>query len=272
VILILGNTGNLSSSLRRVLNNEPLMVIGRDVYSSFLESPKQSLKFMKNLETLPSYIINTVGSVDKNLSLQELVSINTTLPINLIKACEEIGSTIVTFGSVHEKIEAYRSQSKYIESKGKLFDFYKQNEEIMSRILHFQIHTWYGGKKLHKNMLLGQLADAINTNVEFVMQDGNQLREYHHLDDDSQIIKDAVEKNLSGLIEISHGEILSIATITNAVIKHFNKMTHSEENTLGESDVSARSMEIMGSTYNFRSSIPGIIKYLQTKIHRGSSE
>ncbi len=272
MILIVGNSGNLSLSLQKILDAESLIVIGRDTYSSWLDSYKQPLKFLKNLGAFPSHIINTAGAVDRNLSFQELVSVNTTLPINLIKACEEVGSKVVTFGSVHEKIDSYRFQSKYIESKGKLLDFYEQNQRIVSDILHFQIHTWYGGKKLHKNMLLGQLVNAINSNTEFVMQDGNQLREYHHLDDDSQVIKGAVEKNSSGLIEISHGEILSIATITNAVIEHFNKITHSEENTINESDVSARSVEIMGITYNFRSSIPGIIKYLQTKIHRGSSE
>ena len=192
--------------------------------------------------------------------------------MNLIKACEEIGSTVVTFGSVHEKIESYRSQSKYIESKGKLFDFYKQNEEVMSRILHFQIHTWYGGKKLHKNMLLGQLADAINSNVEFVMQDGNQLREYHHLDDDSEVIKDAVAQNLNGFIEISHGEVFSIATITTAVIEHFRNVNYSDEVALDETKMSAHSVGIMRKPFNFRSSIPGIINYLRTKIRRGQSE
>jgi nucleoside-diphosphate-sugar epimerase len=258
--------------MQKILDSESLIVIGRETYSAWLDSYKEPLKYIKNLGTLPSHIINTVGAVDKNLSFQELVSVNTTLPINLIKACEEVGSKVVTFGSVHEKIDSYRSQSRYIESKGKLFDFYDQNQQLVSDILHFQIHTWYGGKKLHKNMLLGQLVNAINNNVEFVMQDGNQLREYHHLDDDSQVIKGALENNSSGLIQISHGEILSIATITNSVIRHFNKKTHSEENTLNESALPARSVEIMNLTYSFRSSLPGIIKYLQTKIHRGISE
>ncbi len=272
MILIIGNSGNLSFSLQKILPNEPLMVIGRDVYSSFLSSQKQTLKFLTNLEIFPSHIINTVGAIDKNLSLEELVSINTTLPINLIKACEEIDSKVVTFGSVHEKIESYRSQSKYIESKGQLFDFYKNNAEAMSRILHFQIHTWYGGRKLHKNMFLGQLVDAINSNAEFVLQDGTQLREYHHLDDDARVIKDAIAKNFTGFIEIAHGEVLSIATITTAVIEYFREMSFSKKVALDKSEISVHSVRIMNNSYNFRTSIPGIISFLQTKITRGHSE
>jgi nucleoside-diphosphate-sugar epimerase len=224
------------------------------------------------LEIFPSHIINTVGAIDKNLSLEELVSINTTLPINLIKACEEVGSKVVTFGSVHEKIESYRSQSKYIESKGQLFDFYKNNSEAMSRNLHFQIHTWYGGRKLHKNMFLGQLVHALNNNTEFVLQDGSQLREYHHLDDDARVIKDAIAKNYTGFIEIAHGEVLSIATIATAVIEYFRRVSLLNKDAFDETEISSHSVNIMNKFYNFRNSIPGIINFLQTKIPRGCSE
>jgi len=263
MLMIVGNSGNLSQTLQRILPAQELQIIGRDIYDNWIHSGDAALNYINELQIKPTYIINTVGLINKNLPIKDLIEINTTLPLNLLKINEEFASKIITFGTVHERDAKFRLGSKYIESKGQLFDFYQTNANLLKENLHFQIHTWYGGPKLHKEMLLGQIVEAINQKSEFKLLDGNQIREYHHIEDDCSVIKTAIYQNTTGIVEISHNEVLTIKRITESIINYFARYGKIDNEYDSEMSPVINKNFIINTEFTFRRTIPGIIDYLE---------
>src|SRR3569832_1087973 len=71
-------------------------------------------------------------------------------------------------------------------------------------------------------MFLGQVHQALTDHTEIEMSPGNQLREYHHLDDEVRAIRDVVDAKVHGVIDISHGEPVSIKALARHVISSIN--------------------------------------------------
>jgi nucleoside-diphosphate-sugar epimerase len=71
-------------------------------------------------------------------------------------------------------------------------------------------------------MFLGQIFHAITSKDMFYMSGGEQIREYHHIDDDAEAIVELTKNTGGGLIDISHGEPEKLKDIAISLFDHFN--------------------------------------------------
>ena len=158
-------------------------------------------------------------------------------------------------------------QNPYLMSKEMFFSYISDTIKTNSKLLHLQLHTLYGGKKLHSHMFLGQMFAAIEKGEEFKMTNGLQWREYHHIDDDIQALTRITDTTSHGIIEISHNEKLTLRSIAEFVFTEFNITSKLK---LGE--LPNPSIELYTSGMNldsdvrqegFRSTLPGITDYLR---------
>ena len=91
------------------------------------------------------------------------------------------------------------------------------------RILHCRLHTLYGGEP-KDHMFLGQIVNAIRSNSVFSMSSGEQLREYHHVDDIAESLATIVNSDWSlwsPILEINSGQPLKLLDLAMAIFNAF---------------------------------------------------
>jgi nucleoside-diphosphate-sugar epimerase len=72
-------------------------------------------------------------------------------------------------------------------------------------------------------MFLGQMLASLRNNEPFRMTSGQQLREYHHFDDDAHAIRQIAESTAIGISDLSHGKPTSLCAIAKAVFSATGK-------------------------------------------------
>ena len=246
-----------------------MVVVDSQIAKSWAASNAESRirEYVKSLPIPPSIIINCAGVTDPKLPKQLHVDVNFELPKNLLKFSDKEEIELITFGSVMENNPELCQQNPYLRAKGMFFSYISDTIKTNSKLLHLQLHTLYGGKKLHSHMFLGQMFAAIEKGEEFKMTDGLQLREYHHISDDIQALIRIIDTKTYGIKEISHNEKLTLRSIAEFVFSEFNITSKLK---LGE--LPNPSIELYTSGINldsdvrqegFRSTLSGITDYLR---------
>ena len=267
--MVIGSSGLVSTVIQEHYIDQKMVVVGSQIAKSWAASNSESRikEYIKSLPMPPSKIINCAGLTDPKLPKQLHVDVNFELPKNLLKFSQEEEIELITFGSVMENNPELCRQNPYLMAKEMFFSHLSDTINTSSKILHLQLHTLYGGKKLHSHMFLGQMFAAIEKGQEFKMTDGLQLREYHHIDDDIQAIARIIDTKSYGIIEINHNEKLTLRSIAEFVFSEFNITSKLK---LGE--LPNPSIELYTSGNNlasetrqkgFRASLPGITDYLR---------
>jgi len=267
--LIVGANGNFSLALQEILGDNSYRVIDKNLYGNWENSEsKLTSVIRKNFEEYNTkYLINTVGIISKNYNPEFVKYWNYCFPKHLYQICENLNLTLVTLGSVHENIPDMPTGNPYLESKKSLEQFLVTKEFRNS--LHFQFHTWYGGKNVNPEMFLGQLITSIRDGRFFNMSSGNQVREYHHVIDDATCVLTNLENGMLGTHSISHGELLTLEEIARKLFRHFDC-----ENLLKLNQISSPNIEVTNRVAlpvytfktKFRPTIEGLIEYVAKKI------
>lgn len=73
-------------------------------------------------------------------------------------------------------------------------------------------------------MFLGQIADSLFNQTQFNMSSGNQLREYHHIDDEVCAISSLVRAKMHGVFELNHGSPVALKDFAHYIFKEFNRL------------------------------------------------
>ena len=112
-------------------------------------------------------------------------------------------------------------------------------------------------------MFLGQMLDAIVKKEPFNMSNGTQLREYHNIYDDLNAVKYLLSQNSAGVIQVNHGEVLSLKEIATSIFDSFNALHLLNIGSLNasEHEIMTKKFEpnkLLG-TVKFRDSKQGII-------------
>jgi hypothetical protein len=267
--LIIGANGNFSSQLQEISMVDNSMVINKDLYGNWGDDDSKlhnriadiSQKF--NLR----YLINTVGIVSKKYSPDFIRYWNFLFPQHLYNVCQDLGLILVTLGSIHETVPKMCINNPYLESKKELEQFLIKKD--FENSVHFQIHTWYGGRKVHPEMFLGQIIDSVKNKTVFNMSDGKQLREYHHVFDDAVCLIDNLHKGLKGSQTISHGEILALEDIALGIFQYFGCAELLKLGTIKTErfDVKDNSYLVQSnSNCKFRPTMEGLFEYVQKNI------
>jgi nucleoside-diphosphate-sugar epimerase len=271
VIYLIGGKGRLGMSITKVFGNSNLVSLDRKEYQDWFRSESiNDIQSVLNIssESSSNTIMILSGIMDPSEDKELINKVNFQLPKNIIKACEGTTSKIVTFGSVMEDLSP--EVNHYIASKNKLSEFINSTSVD---VLSVKIHTLYGGGAPNTYMFLGQLLDSIINKTEFKMSSGNQLREYHHVDDDSKAIMELLRQNITGKELISHGEAISLKELATSIFTEFDMLDKLRigacEDRNKENYNIKYSKNINLNTLSFRNSIAGIISYLKffTKHH-----
>jgi nucleoside-diphosphate-sugar epimerase len=267
--LIIGAKGNFSSQLQEILMVNESMVINKDVYGDWENFDSKlhyrvadiSQKF--NLR----YLINTVGIVSKSYSPDFIRHWNFLFPEYLYNICQELGLILVTLGSIHENIPKMCRGNPYLESKKELEQFLRKKN--FENSVHFQLHTLYGGQRVHPEMFLGQIIDSVKNKTVFNMSDGTQLREYHHVFDDAVCLLNTLRNNIRGAQTISHGEIFTLAEIAFGVFQYFGceELLKLDMIKTPRLDVRDKGFFVQrNSSCSFRPTMKGLFEYVEKNI------
>jgi nucleoside-diphosphate-sugar epimerase len=167
-------------------------------------------------------VYNCAGITDPSIDQNEINLVNFELPIFLSEQSNKLDFRLVSFGTVMELLPKYSVSNRYLESKLRFYKRLISDVNWLNRNIHIQLHTLYGGSQIHRHMFLGQIFHSISSKEMFNMSGGEQIREYHHIEDDAQAIKQLTSKTGGKLIDISHGQPERLKDIAIFLFNHFN--------------------------------------------------
>lgn len=218
MIFIVGSRGRLGQAIGRQYNAAQVKCIEREVYEDWAEADA-SLRiqdyFSKHAPS-GSVVYICSGLLDPRLPAEQLHAVNFKLPQNIICTLSPLGFRTVTFGTA---MEDTLTENPYVQSKRLLGQLVQQMHGQEFQPTHVRIHTLYGADEPSPFMFLGQMLSAIRSKTPFQMTQGRQLREYHHVDDDAYAITSLVTRNISGVVELSHGQPVSLRALAEAIFQ-----------------------------------------------------
>jgi len=272
-VLLLGANGNISLEVQRQLSgNDPFsyVTISSDELNQLRESTKglscKVLELLADNPELPLWIFNACGITNPQASLAELYSANVSLNLEIASLLRLGKVRLVTIGTVMERFPKMCNSNAYLHSKLKSQMELSQNK--LNGHLHVRLHTLYGGRKMHSHMFLSQLFNAIANDSDFVMTEGTQVREYHHVEDDVALILRMMLSETFGTVEVSSGNPITLIDLATEIFKRLlperNIITSLENNPREIFNFKyPRLQSFDGLPIHFRDSIEGVISYFQ---------
>jgi nucleoside-diphosphate-sugar epimerase len=267
VIWILGENGRLANAVYEEYAEEEPRKIGKQDYLKWLDLSIADLEsyFRKNLPS-KSIIFVTAGIVDKSVSPEVIEQINVLLPVKILEASKNLDLITITIGSISEHFLAH--DDLYIKSKRDL-SYYIRTHETIKNNLHVRLHTLYGGSTPpHVNMFLGNAFESIQNRRVFKMSSGQQLREYHHVNDVARAIRIRLSKNQFGVWDLSTGKPVRLIDLAEAIFLSYDLedlITISrEKDLLGDNLTHVFQDTITELGIEMRESTQGVISYLRS--------
>ena len=267
--LIVGTNGNFSTQLQEIARIDNSLVIDKSIYGNWDNNNCTLISKITSAikEYDLRYLINTVGIISRNYSNDFIEYWNYLFPKHLYRICEDLNLTLVTLGSIHETVPEMCANNPYLKSKKELEQFLVKND--FKNSVHFQFHTWYGGRNINSEMFLGQIINALRNGTVFNMSDGKQMREYHHIFDDTTCVLRNLEREIVGSYGISHGEKLSLEEIARKIFTYFGY-----ERLLNLNHFISPKFEVREETHlrydisdcTFRPTVEGLIDYVKKNI------
>lgn len=270
--IIVGANSRLGRSLAASLPPHPIL-LDRAIYQDWWRNGadnKISYFFEKlkadgnhsHSQTPTVYV--PAGVLDPSKPESEHYQINFLLAKNIIDAAGRLGFRTVTFGTVMELLIGSHTSNPYIASKIRLSDYIQHLKQQTA--LHIRLHTLYGIGLPSPFMFLGQILHALSLQVEFKMSPGNQLREYHHIDDVVQAIIHLLSLKQMGVVELNHGQALALKDLASHIFFSFGCLELLKIAALPEppkENYQAFTRSSFLGDQQFRDTLPAIISYLQ---------
>ena len=237
-VTLIGKTGFLGRALECQLSAvgghwSGVRIADHRAFVSALLQSSAAAQFIRQLgasDAIHDWIF-AAGLVDPRSEQTDLEAINLVAPLRLAEQLNN-GShpgrhRLVTFGSVLEHRTALVRGNAYLEGKRRLFETWQGLQANMAITwIHIQLHTLYGGSKSpHPWMFTGQMLTALSTGGRFEMSAGEQIREYHHVDDIAQSVMRYLTTHSEGsqVIELSCGCPIRLRELAQEVFEHFGR-------------------------------------------------
>jgi len=272
VILIVGANSNLAKAIASVSSEETLAISRNEYEDWHIKHSSGGLKefFLKREKTI-SRVFITAGITDPTFDTTKLKEVNFDLPLQIAKVASQLGIPVMTFGTVAETFNG--PPNHYVASKIALSNEIARNGYFDNLVHHFRLHTLFGGQGLKKHMFLGQIIESILHNEEFHMSAGNQIREYHHVEDIAKIICERKLHDNRGSSHISHGKPHRLIDVASSI---FGKYGDLKNLKVGKLDFAqAENFESRFEPWppdaesSVRSSLEEIGKYVEMQIEKG---
>lgn len=270
--LVIGARGRLGSSICSSLPAEVTIIPARSVYSEWWRNDGIDAvsRYLESLDGAAGTIYMATGIIDPRSSHEDHYRVNYLLARNIVEGATKLGFRVVTFGTVMEEIVSKKTENPYFASKIRIGDFVREYSGKSNLALHIRLHTLFGGGLPDSFMFLGQIFKSLVSRSEFKMSSGEQLREYHHLEDEVLAISKILETNVSGCINLTHGEPVSLKELASYIFESFNcsELLKIGElpNPIGDnySVVFKRTEGIEARM--FRNSLPALTNYLRVHL------
>jgi nucleoside-diphosphate-sugar epimerase len=272
MIFILGGNGRLGQALAAAYGSSRVTLLERSLYAQWTaESAADAVsRHFEGSAAQGGVIFAACGLLDPALAPEDLMRVNFTLPRNLIAGAARLGFQVVSFGTMTEVVLRY--SNPYIDSKRMLSDYVGSHAAANCRCLQLRIHTLYGAGRPSPFMFLGQMLNAILEERPFEMTEGRQLREYHHMDDEVTAIRRIVEVSPPGVLDINHGQPVSLRSIAERVFRRLGKdallRLGAKPEPAGENHGEAFERPAVLRDLPFRESLPAIEDFMQEQAQR----
>lgn len=267
MIFIVGSRGRLGQALCRQLGAANVMCIEREIYANWAEAGAASSisSYFSKHPPSESVVCICSGLLDPRLPPERLHDVNFKLPQNIIRTLAPLGFRTMTFGTAMENT---LTANPYVQSKRLLSQLVQSTHGEALQATHVRIHTLYGAGEPSPFMFLGQMLTSVRSNTPFEMTLGRQLREYHHVDDDAVAITSLIERNICGVVELSHGHPIRLRALAEAVFQALGKpyllrvgaLPEPAQENFGEIFTPPETL----SGITFRDSIGSVVEYMKT--------
>lgn len=228
-IFVIGSQGQVGTSLAKAIH---------DLAPEFAEKSFFSVAF-QNSPDFPQQVRDQIGShqacdlilatglTNPALSPAALDAANYLQVQELVTLCNHPQRRFVTLGSIFEIFPEVCAQNPYLQSKLKLSQWVQAQSQNLN-LRHLRLHTLYGGDRTHlkEHMFLGQIAKSLTSGSDFKMSSGEQLREYHHVDDIARGILSGLTTLWQGsqICEINSGKPLKLKDIATELFKTYGRL------------------------------------------------
>ena len=226
--VILGSTGLVGSAWKRYQPNS-IFVERPSIENWFSNQPEVSIA--EFFETLPKDREIEIHICFGNTNSMEkpglLMQINCSRPLFIARLALIRNFRVITYGSA---LEIFGIRNNYFDSKRALAVEFT-GLETRNLWTNVNLHTLYSESRPHEHMFLGQIYSAIKDGTHFNMTSGKQLREFHHVDDDIQIVDKALRLNSTQHFEVSHGRPLELIQVADYLFDSFGSSSLLRRNT-----------------------------------------
>lgn len=268
--ILLGRRGRLGTAIAGAPECGPVVALERSVYAGWSGEGADDdvVRYFESIGSETGTVYVAAGLTDPRRPQTEHDAVNFMLARNVVVGASRAGFRVVTFGTVMEAIASDQPPNAYVASKIRLGRFVADFEGAMRPPLHLQIHTLFGGGPPAPFMFLGQMLEALNRNTAFDMSAGNQLREYHHVDDEARAIAQLLASGAEGVVPINHGLAFRLSDLATHVFKAFNCLDKLNIGAIAGSRydnfgvISQRTPGL--EDFAFRDAFPAVVEYLKT--------
>jgi nucleoside-diphosphate-sugar epimerase len=270
--LILGCRGRLGTAITASFEPGQMIALDRLDYSEWWRSDSEDAiaRFLEKRAKDGGSVYIAAGIIDPGAARDDHQRINFLLARNVASAAAMAGLRTVTFGTVMEKVANNKANS-YYESKIMLGDWAAEAAVRGVPILHVRLHTLYGGVTPDRFMFLGQIFQALSRGESFNMTSGEQLREYHHIDDEVLAVRILAGSDLAGTADLSHGAPVRLRDLAKFIFEAFgaSELLSIGALTAPSSDNYSTIFERLPllKTVPFRDTLPSVVNYLRSCLH-----
>ncbi len=158
------------------------------------------------------------GLTRPNLSWPELKGANLDFVQRNIEKLQNRKRKFFTFGTVMENFQGMVDANLYIRSKFELGKFIEKRDDA----IHVRLHTAYG-PRMQTHLFLGQMLNALKKKTVFEMSAGDQLREFHRVEDVAHAMKQILSEHpvlfaeKKRLLTVSTGRPLRLKAVAERV-------------------------------------------------------
>ncbi len=268
--VVIGANGRLGQGLIRAHGTQNLIALGRADCHDWVQDETLD-RVINKLGTVTEpgdTVFVASGLLDPRLPVDALDEVNFTLPRNVILAGEQLGLSVVTFGTVLEGM--MKQPNAYVRSKERLSDYVAEAVSRNANVLHCRMHTLFGLDDPPPFMFLGQLFAAARSRVPLKMTSGLQLREYQHVLDTALAVCAIKKSGCLGHVTISHGKPVKLRDIATSIAEavgfpelgKFGALPEPPEENYGV----VFQPTLLPDEIKFRDTIPAVAKYAAERI------
>lgn len=268
--VVIGASGRLGQALIRAHGAQDVVALGRsDCHAWAKDNASDRVANKLEAMTRPGDTVYVAtGLLDPRLPADALDEVNYTLPRNVILAGEQLGLSVVTFGTVLEGM--MKQPNAYVRSKERLSSYVAEAVSRSANVLHCRMHTLFGLNDPPPFMFLGQLFAAARARVPLAMTSGLQLREYQHVLDTAAAVCAVQESGCRGHVTISHGKPVTLRDIATSIaeavqfpeLAKFGALADPSEENYGV----VFKPTLLPEQIEFRDTLPAIAEYAAERI------